>query len=65
MKVFYWNKKTNFGDLLTPLLLKRFARIDSEWAPPDEAQLVMVGSVLDLIPNEFPGIIFGAGKLHE
>jgi len=65
IKAFWWNKKTNFGDLLTPLLLKRFARIDCVWAPPDQAQLVMVGSLLDLIPNEFSGIIFGSGKLHE
>jgi pyruvyltransferase len=65
VKAFYWKTVPNFGDLLTPLLLKRFSRIDSEWAKPQDAQIVVAGSVLDLLPPDWTGIVAGAGKLHE
>lgn len=65
MKTYYWNAKKNFGDLLTSLLLTRFARLQSEWAPAKDAELVMVGSILEHIPQEWDGIIAGCGKLHE
>lgn len=65
VKTYYWSARPNFGDLLTSLLLKKFTRLDSEWSPPEEADLVMVGSILDKLPESFSGIIAGAGKLHE
>jgi len=65
VKAYYWNKKANFGDALTALLLKRFTRLDTQWAEPDKAQLVMVGSVLEQLPTNWSGVIAGAGKLHE
>ena len=65
VKVYYWKNRKNFGDLLTALLLKRFTRLDSEWSEPEYAELVMAGSVMDKLPNEWEGIIAGAGKLHE
>lgn len=65
MKCYYWNKKANFGDLLTGLLVKRFTGLESEWAPPGEAELVLCGSILEQIPYDFAGVIAGAGKLHE
>ena len=65
VKVYYWKARKNFGDLLTPLLLQRFAHLDSEWSEPEYAELVMAGSVMDKLPNDWAGIIAGAGKLHE
>lgn len=65
VKTFYWNKKVNFGDLLTYPLLKRFAGLESTWAPPVDADLVVVGSILDLLPRQWNGVIAGAGKLHQ
>lgn len=65
MRVYYWDKKKNFGDLLTGLLLNRFTHLPSEWAPPEMAQLVMVGSILEHLPRHFEGVIAGCGKLHE
>lgn len=64
MKVYYWKGKLNFGDLLTPLLLKKFCKLNSEWATADKADLVMVGSILEHLPEGFKGIIAGTGKLH-
>lgn len=57
--------RPNFGDLLTSLLLKKFTGLDSVWAPPDEAELVCVGSVLDKLPENWTGVVAGSGKLHE
>lgn len=65
MRIYYWNIKKNFGDLLTPLLIKRFTRLPSEWSEPMDAELVMVGSILEHLPAGWDGIIAGAGKLHE
>jgi pyruvyltransferase len=64
-KAYYWKGKANFGDLLTPYLLKRFARLSSEWAKPEDAELALVGSILEHFPYDWNGIIAGAGKLHE
>lgn len=65
MKTYYWKDKKNFGDLLTALLLHRFARLDSSWSIPEHAELVMVGSILEQIPHDWSGVIAGCGKLHE
>ena len=62
---YYWKDKANFGDLLTPLLLSRFTKVRSTWATPEQAKLVMVGSILGHLPEDWAGVIAGAGKLHE
>lgn len=65
MKVYYWNGKKNFGDLLTPLLLKKFTHLSSEWAEPEDSELVLAGSILEHLPEDWEGVIAGCGKLHE
>lgn len=64
VNVYYWKERANFGDLLSGLLLKKFSRLRSRWTPPDEAELVLVGSILEHLPPNFSGVIAGAGKLH-
>jgi pyruvyltransferase len=65
MKIYYWRGVKNFGDLLAPLLLKRFAHVSADWAAQKEADAVIVGSILDLMPADYGGVIAGCGKLHE
>lgn len=65
MNLYYWKGKKNFGDLLSSLLLTRFARLNSEWSEPQDAELVIVGSILEHLPEDWGGVIAGAGKLHE
>jgi len=62
---YYWRGKKNFGDLLTPYLLGRYAKLSSMWAPPEDAQLIMTGSILEHMPMNWQGVIAGVGKLHE
>lgn len=65
-KVYFWKDVTNFGDGLAPLLLAQFADFKRvEWAPIAKADIVSVGSVLDLVPEDWRGYIVGAGQHHE
>lgn len=64
VKVYFWGVRPNFGDALTGLILTKFMRLESEWSDPANAELVMAGSVLDQLPEEWGGIVAGAGKLH-
>lgn len=65
MNVYYWNAKKNFGDLLTSLLVKKFTKLESQWSPPEDSDLIMVGSILEHMDPEWNGVIAGCGKLHE
>jgi pyruvyltransferase len=64
IKAFWWNKKVNFGDRLNSDIL-RFLGVEHAWAPVDQAELVMIGSVLEHLPPDWAGTVCGAGKLHE
>lgn len=48
-----------------PVVLKHFAGIDVIWAAPESARLGFIGSILDVFPDDFTGVIAGSGKLHE
>ena len=67
MKV-YWSRcgrgQGNFGDKLTPLLLKHFG-VRCEWAPVERAELIGVGSVLEKVPEDFKATIWTTGFMHE
>ena len=63
MKIYYWKTKKNFGDLLSPLLIKKFTRLHCKWGSPEEAELTMVGSILEHLPKNYKGVIAGTGKL--
>jgi pyruvyltransferase len=66
VSAFWWDLVTNWGDRLTPLLLKRFSQVDATWAPADSAEVVCVGSVLgNLVKPTYTGIVLGSGKLFE
>lgn len=65
MKAYYWKDKHNFGDLLTPLLIKRFAKEPTVWSTPIDADIIVVGSILEHMFPTYKGIILGSGKMHE
>ena len=66
VSAYWWRDVTNWGDQLTPLLLKRFSHIDTIWAKPEDADVACVGSILgNLIRPLFEGVILGSGKLFE
>ena len=66
VSAFWWRGRKNWGDELTPLLLKRFSHVDVVWAEHDKADIACVGSILgNLIKPEFTGVILGSGKLFK
>jgi pyruvyltransferase len=65
MNTYYWTGKKNFGDLLSPLLIKKFTKLTTTLTTPDKAEIILVGSILEKIPYYYNGIIAGSGKLHE
>lgn len=66
VRAYWWQRVPNFGDLLAPLLLERFADLKNiEWHPIAEADIASVGSILEHIPAGWTGYIVGSGLLRE
>lgn len=67
MKVF-WSRcghgHGNFGDKLTPLFLD-LLQLRYEWAAPEEADLIGIGSLLEKIPDDFEGVVWTTGSMFE
>jgi pyruvyltransferase len=67
MKV-YWSRcgprHGNFGDKITPLLLKK-SGVRCDWAPPERAEFFGAGSVLEKVPEKFRGTIWTTGFIEE
>jgi len=64
-KAYWWQEVPNFGDLLAPLILERFAYLKVEWASISHAKIASVGSILEHIPPLWDGFILGSGMLRE
>lgn len=65
MKHYHWNGHKNFGDALGPLLFKKFTGLDLDWSPIAQANVISVGSIIDLVPKNWSGLVVGTGKLRE
>jgi len=64
VKAYYWTKKKNFGDLLAPYLLNRFANVDCALSTPEDADVAVIGSILHHLPPDFAGTVLGCGNLY-
>lgn len=63
-RAFWWSDTPNFGDLITPFLLRQIG-IAPILKPAKSADLLGAGSVLELLGEDYRGIIWGSGKMHE
>lgn len=61
MRAFWWKGVPNFGDAISPIILKEFARLDVEWSEARHAQIVCTGSILSMLPDGWDGVVVGAG----
>lgn len=61
---YWWKAKPNFGDVLTHTLLNTF-QIPHHWAEPEDAELIVTGSIIEHLPNGWSGTVLGAGKMRE
>lgn len=64
VSTFWWEKVKNFGDLLTPHLLRDFG-IVPVLTPPAEADLVGVGSLIQHLPASSTATLWGTGLIHD
>lgn len=65
MRAFWWQGRPNFGDRLTPLLLEHYADVQVVHANPWGAEIMVVGSVLEMLPRLWRGALVGTGKAYE
>ncbi len=61
---FWWEQVSNFGDLLTPFLLPTW-NIVPVLTPASEAALVGVGSLIQHLPPDFSGALWGSGLIDD
>lgn len=59
---YWWDGHANFGDALTPWLLPRYG-VMPVYTAPERARLAGIGSILEQLPPEFSGAIWGSGLL--
>ena len=59
----YWYQENNFGDQLTPDILRYYGFRPLFTPIFDACEIVSVGSILEVVPESFNGKILGAGFL--
>lgn len=60
----WWVGRANFGDDLTPWLLPRYGVVPVH-RPLTTARLAGVGSILEHLPSDFDGAIWGSGLMYD
>lgn len=61
---FWWDGHANFGDALTPWLL-RPRGVLPVLTTPREARMVGVGSILEHLPDDYDGVVWGTGLIRD
>ncbi|ADU47705.1 polysaccharide pyruvyl transferase family protein [Intrasporangium calvum] len=61
---YWWDGHENFGDAMTPWLLPRYGIVPVH-REPARARFVGVGSILEFLPADFDGVVWGSGLMHE
>lgn len=61
---FWWDGHPNFGDDLTPWLLPRYG-FAPQYREPRAARVIGVGSLLEFVPPDFTGAVWGTGLMHD
>ncbi|EWT02860.1 hypothetical protein N865_03080 [Intrasporangium oryzae NRRL B-24470] len=64
VRAYWWDGHANFGDALTPWLL-RPRGVVPVLVPPERAQVVGVGSILEHLPRDFSGLVWGTGLIAD
>ena len=64
VKTYWWEREPNFGDLLTPLLLPDFGVVPL-FAPAASADLIGVGSLIQQLPQDYTGTLWGTGLIRD
>lgn len=58
---YYWNDVPNWGDRIAPFLFEHFGLCEG-WCPIEQAQWIGLGSIIEKLPEDWPGFVLGSGK---
>jgi pyruvyltransferase len=61
---FWYVNTVNFGDLITPMLLKHYGFVPFHRSLA-AADILCTGSILQMAPDDYPGVILGSGIISE
>jgi hypothetical protein len=62
----YWVRcGNNYGDVLTSYIVKEKYGIITQWTPALDAHFVAVGSLLELLPQHYSGVVLGSGSMWK
>jgi pyruvyltransferase len=64
LRTFWCIDRVNFGDLLTPALLRHYG-FNPVWATAHRAKVIAVGSLLQAVPETYDGYILGTGLIYS
>lgn len=64
VKVYWWRSRKNFGDLITPALLKYYGYTPI-YRKEYQADLISTGSIIDGLKEDYEGIILGSGLIRD
>ena len=60
IKAYWWNENANFGDQLSPLILRYFGYQPTGVAA-EQSDVAVCGSILQHLPSSYRGAVIGAG----
>jgi len=64
IRAFWWTGEKNFGDLITPALLKLYGYTPI-LSTSTRAQVAATGSILGMLGRDYSGLILGSGLLSD
>ncbi len=64
INTFWWAKTKNFGDLLTPEIFNTYGYTSINTSA-DTADIIAVGSLIEMLPQDYKGIILGTGLMYD
>ncbi len=67
LHAYWWDARKNFGDLLTPELLFQYGHTPIHRYPVthESGDWIMVGSLIQMLPDQYGGNIIGSGLIRE
>lgn len=64
IRAYWWGSKKNFGDLITPALLRAYG-YTPVYTKKHRAELLSTGSILDGVDSSFTGKVLGSGLIRD
>ena len=49
IRLFWWDKRANFGDAISPMIVAHVAGRPVEWAAPEDAEIFAIGSIMNFV----------------